>query len=90
MNTLLEAQNVTRVFGAGLLSKGQTVAVDDVSLTINDDNPSITAIAGESGSGKTTLARLLLGMIQPTCWVDPVPWPLADRDGCSLAEELPP
>jgi peptide/nickel transport system ATP-binding protein len=66
VNGLLEAQNVTRVFGAGLLSKAQTVAVDDVSLTINEDNPSITAIAGESGSGKTTLARLLLGVIQPT------------------------
>jgi len=63
---LLEAQNVTRVFGGGLLSKGQTVAVDQVSLTISEDNPSITAIAGESGSGKTTLARLLLGVIQPT------------------------
>ncbi len=66
MNSLLEAQNVTRVFGSGLLSKGHTVAVDDVSLIINEDKPAITAIAGESGSGKTTLARLLLGMIQPT------------------------
>ena len=66
MSGLLEAQNVTRVFGAGLLSKGRTLAVDDVSLRIDEDNPSITAIAGESGSGKTTLARLLLGVIQPT------------------------
>jgi len=66
VTALLEAQNVTRVFGAGLLSKGQTVAVDDVSISINEDNPAITAIAGESGSGKTTLARLLLGVIQPT------------------------
>lgn len=65
MTSLLEAQNVTRVFGAGLLSKG-FAAVDGVSLTINEDKPSITAIAGESGSGKTTLARLLLGVIQPT------------------------
>jgi peptide/nickel transport system ATP-binding protein len=63
---LLEAQNVTRVFGGGLFSKGHTVAVDDVSLVIDEDNPSITTIAGESGSGKTTLARLLLGVIQPT------------------------
>jgi oligopeptide/dipeptide ABC transporter ATP-binding protein len=63
---LLEARNVTRVFGGGFLSKGHTLAVDDVSLLINEDNPSITAIAGESGSGKTTLARLLLGVIQPT------------------------
>ena len=66
MSGLLEARNVSRVFGGGLLSKGQTLAVDDVSLLINEDNPSITAIAGESGSGKTTLARLLLGVIQPT------------------------
>ncbi len=66
MKSLLEAQNVTRVFGSGLLHKGRNVAVDGVSLIINEDKPSITAIAGESGSGKTTLARLLLGMIQPT------------------------
>jgi oligopeptide/dipeptide ABC transporter ATP-binding protein len=66
VKSLLEAQNVTRIFGSGLLHKGHTVAVDGVSLIINEDRPSITAIAGESGSGKTTLARLLLGLIQPT------------------------
>jgi peptide/nickel transport system ATP-binding protein len=63
---LLEAQNVTRIFGSGLLSQGSTVAVDGVSMIVNEEKPSITAIAGESGSGKTTLARLLLGMLQPT------------------------
>ncbi|MEM7127527.1 MAG: ABC transporter ATP-binding protein [Chloroflexota bacterium] len=63
---LLEAQNVTRVFGGGLLNKRQTIAVDEVSLLITEEKPTITAIAGESGSGKTTLARLLLGMIQPS------------------------
>jgi len=66
VTSLLEAQNVTRIFGGGLLQKGHTVAVDGVSLAINEDRPSITTIAGESGSGKTTLARLLLGLIQPT------------------------
>jgi len=66
VKALLEARNVTRIFGAGLMHQGTTVAVDDVSLIVNEDKPSITAIAGESGSGKTTLARLLLGMIQPT------------------------
>jgi peptide/nickel transport system ATP-binding protein len=64
---LLEAQNVTRVFSSGgLVQKRQTVAVDGISLRINEEKPMITAIAGESGSGKTTLARLLLGMIQPS------------------------
>ena len=66
MTSLLEADNVTRVFGSGLMSAGETIAVDRVSLIVNEDRPSITTIAGESGSGKTTLARLLLGMIQPT------------------------
>jgi peptide/nickel transport system ATP-binding protein len=63
---LLEALDVTKVFGDSLLSKRRTVAVDGVSLIINEAKPTITTIAGESGSGKTTLARLLLGMIQPT------------------------
>ncbi len=66
MTSLLEARQVSRVFGTGLLNKTGTLAVDGVSLVIKEDRPSITAIAGESGSGKTTLARLLLGMIQPT------------------------
>ena len=63
---LLEAQNVTKVFESGLLGKRRMVAVDDISLAINEEKPTITAIAGESGSGKTTLARLLLGVIQPS------------------------
>jgi oligopeptide/dipeptide ABC transporter ATP-binding protein len=63
---LLEAQSVTKVFGSGVLSKDRLVAVDEVSLVISEEKPSIIAIAGESGSGKTTLARLLLGMIRPT------------------------
>jgi peptide/nickel transport system ATP-binding protein len=63
---LLEAKEVTKVFGGGLLQKGQNVAVDEVSIAINEAKPTITAIAGESGSGKTTLARLLLGMLQPS------------------------
>ena len=63
---LLEALNVTKIFGDSMFSKRRTVAVNDLSLIINEDRPIITAIAGESGSGKTTLARLLLGMTQPT------------------------
>ncbi|RIK55804.1 MAG: ABC transporter ATP-binding protein [Chloroflexi bacterium] len=66
MTQLLEAQNITRIFGGGVLNKHHTVAVDEVSLAIHEDKPTITAVAGESGSGKTTLARLLLGMIRPT------------------------
>ena len=63
MSALLELKNVTKIFGSR--AKG-TVALDDFSLSISDNAPSFTAIAGESGSGKTTLARLLLGFTRPT------------------------
>jgi oligopeptide/dipeptide ABC transporter ATP-binding protein len=66
MTALLEARNVSKVFGAGLVQKTQTVALRDFSFSISDERPSVTAIVGESGSGKTTLVRLLLGLIAPT------------------------
>jgi peptide/nickel transport system ATP-binding protein len=63
MTPLLEARNVSRVFGHGVHAN---VALDHFSLTVSGEVPSFTAIAGESGSGKTTLARLLLGFTEPT------------------------
>lgn len=67
MTALLEARHVTKVFGGGLFNrKDVTVALDDLSLTIESEPPSITAVVGESGSGKTTLARLILGLTTPT------------------------
>ena len=66
MTTLLEAHQVSKIFGGGLFDKRVTVALDDFSLSIESDPPPVTAIVGESGSGKTTLARLLLGLVSPT------------------------
>lgn len=66
MTTILQARNVTKVFGDELFSRSRTVALEDFSLSIDDDPPTITTIAGESGSGKTTLAQLLLGFLTPT------------------------
>jgi peptide/nickel transport system ATP-binding protein len=68
VSTFLELDHVTKTFGSeGMFGNGQvTVAVDDVSLSIDEDEPSITTVAGESGSGKTTLARLLLGSHVPS------------------------
>jgi peptide/nickel transport system ATP-binding protein len=67
MTPLLELRHVSRTYGGGFLSKRElVVALDDISFTIGDDHPTITAIAGESGSGKTTLAHLLLGHLRPT------------------------
>ena len=66
MTTLLEARHVTKLFSSGLLDRHATVALEDFSLAIDSERPSITAVVGESGSGKTTLARLLLGLAAPT------------------------
>jgi peptide/nickel transport system ATP-binding protein len=66
MTTLLEARHLTKIFGGGLFDRNSTVALEDFSLAIDSDRPSITAVVGESGSGKTTLARLLLGVVTPT------------------------
>src|SRR5262245_49489791 len=66
MTTWLEARHVTKLFSSGLLDRHATVALEDFSLAIDSERPSITAVVGESGSGKTTLARLLLGLVTPT------------------------
>lgn len=59
MSALIELKGITKTYGS-------FVALDDVTLTLSDSQPSMTAIAGESGSGKTTLARMMLGFIDPS------------------------
>ena len=66
MASLLELRNVSKIYSQGLLSREQTIALDDMSLAIDDTTPSIIAVAGESGSGKTTMSMLALGFIDPT------------------------
>jgi peptide/nickel transport system ATP-binding protein len=66
MTALIEARQVTKVFGGGVFDKSKTVALDDFSLSLKTDPPTITAIVGESGSGKTTLARIFLGLAEPS------------------------
>lgn len=57
---LLELRNVTKIF------KGGTVALDNVSFSVDAAQPSIISVAGESGSGKTTLGMMALGFLEPT------------------------
>ncbi len=66
MTPLLQAQDVTQVFGGGLWRKHQLVALKDFSVSIDADRPTIIAVVGESGSGKTTMGRILLGLERPT------------------------
>ena len=66
MTALLEARNITKIFGEGLFTKKRNVALENFSLAIEENPPSFTAVVGESGSGKTTLARVLLGLTPPT------------------------
>jgi len=54
----VKVENVTKKFG-----EGKIVAVDNVSLQINDKE--YFALLGPSGCGKTTLLRLIAGLIQP-------------------------
>jgi peptide/nickel transport system ATP-binding protein len=66
MAELLELQNVSKVYERGLVNTQATIALQNISLTLKEDEPTILTVAGESGSGKTTLAMLLLGFITPT------------------------
>ena len=66
MTNLLELKNVSKIYSRGLLSQVSTTALNNVSLRLDDREPTIMTVAGESGSGKTTLAMLLLGFIEPT------------------------
>ncbi|MEO8884404.1 MAG: ABC transporter ATP-binding protein [Devosia sp.] len=66
MANLLELKNVSKIYSRGVINAQSTVALQDISLTLREDEPTILTVAGESGSGKTTLAMLLLGFITPT------------------------
>ena len=66
MPNLLELKNVSKTYSRGLINAKSTVALQSISLTLKEDEPTIMTVAGESGSGKTTLAMLLLGFIEPS------------------------
>ncbi|MGB5984293.1 MAG: ABC transporter ATP-binding protein [Desulfobacterales bacterium] len=57
----ISAEHVSKVFGEG---KNRAVALDDVSLTIQENE--FFTLLGPSGCGKTTLLRLIAGFEHPT------------------------
>lgn len=66
MANLLELNHVSKTYSRGLINAKSNVALQDITLTLKEEDPTILTVAGESGSGKTTLAMLLLGFITPT------------------------
>jgi peptide/nickel transport system ATP-binding protein len=66
MEPILQLCNVTKVYVTGTFRETDTLALDDLCLSLGGDCSGITALAGESGSGKTTAGLLLLGFITPT------------------------
>ena len=66
MTSLLEVDDVSRIYASGFIARRRVRAVDGVSLGLDAERPEILTVVGESGSGKTTLARLILGMVPVT------------------------
>ena len=66
MTPLIELRNVTKVYGRGITHRNATVALQDMSLSIEADTPSIIAVVGERGRGKTSLASIIMGFLPPT------------------------
>jgi peptide/nickel transport system ATP-binding protein len=63
---LLELSDVSKSYTqGGVLARGRTDALRDVSLGLGAGGPEIFAVVGESGSGKSTLARLILNSERP-------------------------
>jgi peptide/nickel transport system ATP-binding protein len=65
MNNKLVIDNVTKMYGYGLLGLKKFKALDSVSMDTDLGEPKIVVIAGETGSGKTTLLRIIMGVVKP-------------------------
>ena len=63
----ISVSNLTKNYRIGNFIFGTRIrAVDNISFTMQSDDPWILSIVGESGCGKTTLAKMLLKSLAPS------------------------
>ena len=60
---MLEVENISKTFSAGIVHRRVVRAVADVSFAIPEQKT--FGIVGNSGCGKTTIARMLLSLTKP-------------------------
>ncbi|MFX0181621.1 MAG: ABC transporter ATP-binding protein [Candidatus Hodarchaeota archaeon] len=63
-NTVLQLDNVTKIYTSGIIQITEVVGAKDVSFTIEQGE--ILSLVGESGSGKSTIANIILRLLEPT------------------------
>ncbi len=62
---LLEVKGLSKKYYSGFLGQKTVDAVKDISFAINEGE--ILGLMGGSGCGKTTVAKIVLGLLRPTC-----------------------
>lgn len=61
---MLELRNISKYYKSGLFDSHPSIAVEDVSLTLEQGE--IIGIFGESGCGKSTIARIAARLLDPS------------------------
>ncbi len=61
---MLMLSGVSKTYRTGMLGRGATLAVDDVSFGVSPGE--VVSLIGESGSGKTTIGRMILRLTPVT------------------------
>ena len=61
---ILRTEGLTKIFDVGLVRRRRVVAVEDLSLAVEEGE--IFGFVGPNGAGKTTTIKMLMGLIHPT------------------------